>query len=167
MEEDRNFERVAAFIAVLALVVWLLLGCAPCKQLATSTLDSVRVEVIERTELIHDTVYFEIPQVGETTTAQRDSSYLENEYAMSYACINGDGTLTHSLSTRPQLRKITFTKPIIRRDSVIHHNSFRTIEVEVERERSWWEQTQINGFWAMLIFIAFIFILRRIKRLFL
>lgn len=165
MEDDRNLERVVAFVAALALVVWLLLGCCPCKHLATSTQDSVRVEVIERTELIHDTVYFEIPQMGETTTAQRDSSYLENDYAMSHACINGDGTLTHSLSTRPQLRKISFSKPIIRRDSVIHHNSYRIVEVEVERQRTWWEQTQINGFWAMLAFIAVIFILRKIKGL--
>lgn len=165
MEDNERLPDLWLFILGLAVVVWWdLSSCCHCPKLVQTSQDSVRIEVLERIVEVRDTVYFEIPSISNEVRELTDSSHLENEYAMSDAILNVDGTLSHSLYTRPQLRKILFVKPILRRDSVIHHNSYRVVEVEVERARSWWEQTQINGFWAMLIFISIIFVLRKIKR---
>ena len=140
----------------------LLTGCCPCRQLV-DVQDSLRVEVIERVVKIHDTVIYEVPTISDGITTTEQESHLENELAESDARINADGTLTHSLATKPQSIKIGITIPTLRRDSVIYRNSYRTIEVE--RDRSWWEQTQINGFWAMLAILSLIIILRKIKRI--
>ena len=117
--------------------------------------DSIRVEV--RTEMVYipDTVYIEIPaQVAERTT--RDStSRLENDYATSEARINTDGTLYHDLKTKPQKKAVETLKPVERNDSIIYRYKDRTVveTVEVERKLSWWQQTQIYGFYVALAVI--------------
>lgn len=104
-----------------------------------------------------DTLYVEIPvQTAERTT--RDStSHLENDYATSDARINADGTLFHDLNTKPQKKPVAFDKSVERQDSIVYQYKYKYIteivKEEVERELTWWQKTQIYGFWVALIVV--------------
>lgn len=163
MEDDSRLPDVWLFIIGLtALVWWMLSSCCPCKQLTTSMQDSVRVEVVERIVEVRDTAYFEVEKDSQVVTTQDTTSFLENAYAISRVSIVNGG-LYHELSTKPRLWNIPFTIPTIRRDSTVFRNFYRTEVVEVERELTWWQQTQIIGFWIMLS-IVFIAILLKILK---
>ena len=96
------------------------------------------------------------------TVQSKDStdstSHLENDYATSDARINKDGSLYHDLKTKPQDKPVEFDKPVETRDSVIYRTQYidRVQTVEVERELSWWQKTQMYGFWVALAAIAVI-----------
>ena len=140
---------------IFILAAALLLGsCCPCRHLTNTTnrQDSARIEVRTNTIYVPDTVLIEIPaQTAERTTAD-STSHLENDYATSDAKINTDGTLYHNLNTKPQTKPVPTDKKIERRDSIVYQAKYidREITVEVERNLSWWEKTQIYGFWAVI-----------------
>jgi hypothetical protein len=135
-------------VYAMILVACLLSGCAARRIVGTTSQDSVRVEVVERVEYITDTIEVAIPYEREAVT--RDTlSHLANAYAISDAAILPDGRLFHSLETIPQLRPLSFKKPILRRDSIVFRNFYREEVVEVERDLTWWQETQIRAFWAM------------------
>lgn len=129
-------------------------ACCPCRYLATSTRDSVRVETVVRTERIPDTVFVEVPVERERQTVRDTTSHLETSFAVSDARINPDGALFHSLENKPQNRPVPTEKKIIYRDSIVYRDRTNTEIVEVERKLTWWQQTQIKGFWVLLLFIV-------------
>lgn len=136
----------------------LLAGCCPCKHLATSTQDSMRVEVIERVEYISDTIEVAIPFERESVI--RDTtSHLENDYAKSDAAILADGRLYHSLETIPQLKPFSVQIPQIKRDSIVHHNIYREVVVEVNKLTKF-QQFQVDGFWFMLVICSIYLFIR-------
>lgn len=145
-----------------------LFGCrshkdvAPVVEHIVEYKDSVRTEYVERTVFVPDTVFLEIPlQVTERET--RDSiSTLENDYAWSVARVTTDGLLFHSLYTKPQLRPVAFDKPVTTITSNESHfadkseiNNETKVEY-VEKDLSWWQETQIYGFWVVLLLMAVI-----------
>lgn len=145
----------------------LLTGCATPRK-ATSTdskqqRDSVRIEYRERTILVPDTVFVEIPaQTSERTTLD-SLSHLENEYAESDAKINQDGSLFHDLKTKPQAKPVPTQKEIQYRDSIVYRDRIvkvkvkETETVEVEKKLSWFQKTQIYGFWTLLAFLMIVY----------
>jgi len=138
--------RTAAGVAaglLACLAVSLAAGCRSA-GVAESTNDSVRVEVRTRTEYVPDIVYVEIPaQTAERTTAD-SASHLENDYAVSDARINADGTLFHRLGTKPQERPVGIQKPVVTNESIEVRYKTRTRTVEVERELGWWERFKMD-----------------------
>ena len=138
-------------------------GCSPGKHLAKTQQqqDSTRVEVRKEIVYVPDTVYLEIPaQTAERTT--RDStSHLENDYATSDARINTDGSLYHDLKTKPQEIPKEVQTPVERNDSIVYkykdRTVYETVEVEVERELTWWQKTQMYGFWGLLVIVLILF----------
>lgn len=145
----------------------LLTGCAtPRKAISTDSQqqrDSVRIEYRERTVLVPDTVFVEIPaQTAERTTPD-SLSHLENDYAESTARINQDGSLYHDLKTKPQTKPVTTNKEIQERDSVRTVYRDRIVKqtitetVEVEKKLSWFQKTQIAGFWTLLVFLMIVY----------
>lgn len=165
-------------IILLMAVALLMVGCRTTKNISTQVQeykrDSVRIEYRERTVLVPDTVYFEIPrQMAERTIAD-SVSHLENDYASSDARLNSDGTLTHTLNSKPQLKPVPTERKIEYRDSIIYKDRWRdkkqTVTEYVERKLSWWEQTQIYGFWTAIAIVAIIYrkkIFQTVVRLFL
>lgn len=141
--------------------------------------DSIRSEYIERIIFIPDTVYAEISdQRAERVTAD-SISFLENDYAWSYASITAEGLLYHSLFTKPQLIPVVFDKPVTLISNNNSHISQKTkadsidkseTKTEyVERELTWWQKTQIGGFWAAIILLIILYrrkIFKAIVRLF-
>lgn len=167
-------KRIILLIAAAILMV----GCRTTKSIPTQAQeykrDSVRIEYRERTVLVPDTVYFEIPrQMAERTIAD-SVSHLENDYASSDARLNSDGTLTHTLNSKPQLKPVPTERKIEYRDSIIYKDRWRdkkqTVTEYVEHKLSWWKQTQIYGFWAAIAIVAIIYrkkIFQTVVRLFL
>ena len=145
-------------IFLIVAAVLLVGGCSPGKHLVKTQQqqDSTRVEIRKEIVYVPDTVYLEIPaQTAERTT--RDStSHLENDYAESDARINSDGSLYHDLKTKPQEIPKEVQTPVERNDSIVYkyRTVYETVEVEVERELTWWQKTQMYGFWVALLVIA-------------
>ena len=147
-------------ISVCAVATLLFAGCA-AKRVITKDVqqDSVSVEVRETMVYITDTVEVEIPYVVERNVTLDTISRLENDYAISEAIIEG-AYLTHTLATKPQLRRVQIKTPQLRRDSVVYRNFYRDVEVEVERQLSFLQKTQISGFWLLLVTTLFLLFAR-------
>lgn len=143
-------------------------SCCPGRKISASSSDSMHVEVRERTVLIRDTVWRDLPLISETVTVCADSSHLENRYATSDARIRSDGSLYHSLATKPQKEAIPIDRPVVYRDSIVYRDrtAEKVVTVEVERKLTWWQQTQIRGFWLLLAALAVAVGWRKIKSLF-
>lgn len=136
--------------------------------------DIIRTEYRQRTVFVSDTVYVEIPAQKAERTTKDSTSHLENDYASSDARINSDGTLTHTLNSKPQSKPVPIKKPVEYRDSIVYKdkviNKTNTVTEYIEHKRSWWEQTQIYGFWAAIILTSVIYrrkIFQTVVRLFL
>lgn len=154
----------------IVLTAVLLTACASSRKAATSSTDSsvqgrdsVRIEYREKTVFVPDTVFVEIPaQTAERTTPD-SVSHLENDYAESNARINQDGSLFHDLKTKPQAKPVPTQKEIQYRDSIVYKDRIvklrvtETKTVEVEKNLSWFQKTQIYGFWALLLLLAIIY----------
>lgn len=141
------------FIAlVVCTVITLLTSCG-----STRTVTEVRDSTAIETVYVPDTVYIDIPaQVAERTTAD-STSHLENDYAKSDARINADGSLFHSLETRPQQKPVEIQKKIEYRYRTI----IKTVkETEyIEKELSWWERFRLHlgtvVIWATFAMIVY------------
>ncbi len=140
----------------LTLFILLLTSCSPYKHLPEAQQDSVRVEVRKTVEYVHDTVIVEIPVQAERITTRDSTSHLENDYAQSDARIEQDGSLFHSLETKPQEKPIPVERPVEYRDSIVYQDRKITVTVPVERELTWWQQTQMKGFWLAVIILVVI-----------
>lgn len=149
----------AVIAAALALA-----GCCHNRVVATTTTDSVRLDVVERIVEVRDTTYIDIPDERVEQTVRDATSLLTTRYAMSRASVMPDGSLWHSLWSIPQSipKPVTIFVPVA--DTTRTRVLLRTKVVEVERELTWWQQTQIKGFWAMLAILAIWVLLRRIFR---
>lgn len=143
-------------------------SCCPGRKISASSSDSMRVEIRERTVLIRDTVWRDFPLISETVTVRADSSHLENRYATSDARIGHDGLLYHSLATKPQKEAIPIDRPVVYRDSIVYRDRAveKVVTVEVERKLTWWQQTQIRGFWLCLAIFAAVIGWRKVKSFF-
>ena len=121
--------------------------------------DSLRIEYRERIIKIPDTVFIEIPKQTAERTTQDSASHLETDYAVSDARLNPDGSLFHSLANKPQQKAVPTEKEIQQRDSIVYrdrwHTNTVTVTQEVDKPLGWWTQTQIYGFWAAVIFLAY------------
>lgn len=120
-------------------------SCCPCRHLATATADSTRVEVRERIVKVHDTVVVELPAERVEVITPDTTSTVQTSLAISTATVSG-GVLNHSIENK----QTTIRKPtevgVEVRDSIIYRDRQTTKIVEVERELTWWEQTQIKCF---------------------
>ena len=137
-----------------------MVSCGPTRHITTQEQqrDSVRVEYRERTVFIPDTVFVEIPKQTADRTTKDSTSHLENDYASSDARINFDGTLTHTLNSKPQVQHVPIKKTIEYRDSIVYKdkiiNNTNTVTKYVERKLSWWQQIKIRAFWVLLAIMA-------------
>lgn len=149
----------AVIAAALALV-----GCCHNRVVATTTTDSVRVDVVERIVEVRDTAYIEVGRDEQRVVVRDTTSTLSNRWATSRASIDTLGFLHHSLLTTPQTiaEPCTIFVPVA--DTTRTRILLRTDIVEIVRELTWWQQTQIKGFWAMLAILAIWVLIRRIFR---
>ena len=145
-------------IPLLLLIVLLLTACGTSRNLTNTKQDSTRVEVREVVKFIHDTTFVEIPAQTAERTTRDTTSHLENDYATSDARVNSDGSLYHNLKTKPQKKPVPVETPVIRKDSIVYRDRAVKELVPVERELTWWQKTQMKGFWIVLtILVVYVF----------
>lgn len=158
------------YVIALLLSAFLLVGCATHRDSVTQT--EQKVEYKERIVYVPDTVYIEIPAQQAERTTPDSVSKLENDYAKSEARINADGTLFHNLLTKPQKKPAVVQKPVKTKERLVYKNRYITKANTqyIEKELSWWQQTQIYGFWVTIIILIIIYrkkILQTFMRFFL
>lgn len=124
---------IAATILMLLLGFLLAVSCGVSKPQVVVR-DSVRVEVHER--VVHDTAFFAISGDFQERTGKDTVSVLKNEYAQSYAAVEG-GLLRHSLQTFPKTVKVPVTVTV--HDTIRVESSTVTEVVEVPRQPTKWE----------------------------
>lgn len=149
-------KRIASILIVAAFASATLFGCCPCRHLTTGTRDSIRIETVVRTERIIDTAFIEVPVEVIRQTVRDTTSHLETSFAVSTAQINQDGSLFHSLENKPQKRPVSVENWIVYRDSIVYRDRETESIIEVTRPLTWWQQTQIRGFYMLLALLLVI-----------
>lgn len=144
-------------VSLMTFAVALLLfpSCRTGRQVVVvEARDSVRVEERLRYVQVVDTFFMEVPpQSAERTTAD-STSHLENDYAISDARINPDGSLYHSLETKPRTDTLTQELYVQVRDTTIYREKVIPKVVTVEKGLNWFTQMRIWLGNVMLVLIA-------------
>lgn len=148
---------IAMRTSIILLAAIMAIGCCPCRKAAVPTVrDSVRVETQIRTEYIRDTVLVEVPAEEKAQTVRDTTSHLETTFAESDAAITPDGALYHTLRNKPQQHPAEVETKVVYRDSVVYRDREKTVQVEVERPLTWWQQTRLRGFWVLLAVVVWL-----------
>ena len=147
----------------ILLSILMTIGCSSKKAIVTEKRDSVRTEIRYEKVFIKDTAYIEIPAQISERIIKDSISFLENDYALSNARINSDGTLFHDLRTKPQNKPVVVDTKIERRDSIIYKDREIEVPIPVERELGWWEKTSIRFFPLSLsaLFLICLYLFRK------
>ena len=144
-------------VSLITFAVALLLfsSCRTGRQVVVvEARDSVRVEERVREIKVTDTLFVEVPaQSAERTTAD-STSHLENDYAVSDARIMADGSLYHSLETKPRTDTLTQELSVQAKDSIIYREKVIPKVVTVEKPMGWFTQLRLWLGNVMLVLIA-------------
>ena len=145
---------VATTVAIFLFITTVMLfsSCRTGRQVVVvEGKDSIRIEERVREIKVTDTLFVEVPvQSAERTTAD-STSHLENDYAVSDARVNPDGSLSHSLETKHRTDTIPKELYVQIWDTTIYREKVIPKVVTVEKGLSDWQKIQIRGFWIFLI----------------
>ena len=156
MKDDRIPAMIAVTIFVfIAIVMLLFSSCRTGRQIVVvEGKDSIRIEERVREIKVTDTLFVEVPpQSAERTTAD-STSHLENDYAVSDARIMIDGSLYHSLETKPRTDTIPKELYVQVRDTTIYREKVIPKIYPVEKELNWFTQMRLWLGNVMLVLIA-------------
>lgn len=136
-------------------------GSKPATEVVTS--DRVQTKTHVYTVYVPETLFVEVPaQTAERTTSD-SVSHLENDFALSDARINRDGTLSHTLETKPRELAVPFDKPVEHHDSVAVcwriRQVTKTVTIRVKKPLTWIEQGLIwVGTVVLLAFVGWLLV---------
>ena len=156
MKDDRIPAMIAVTIFVfIAIVMLLFSSCRTGRQIVVvEGKDSIRIEERVREIKVTDTLFVEVPpQSAERTTAD-STSHLENDYAVSDARIMIDGSLYHSLETKPRTDTIPKELYVQVRDTTIYREKVIPKIYPVEKELNWFVRMRIWLGNIMLVLIS-------------
>lgn len=140
---------VATTVAIFLFIATVMLfsSCRTGRQVVVvEGKDSIRIEERVREIKVTDTLFVEVPMQKESTTVRDSMSHLENDYAISDARIMADGSLYHSLETKPRTDTLTQELSVQAKDSIIYREKVVPKIVPVEKGLSDWQKIQIRGF---------------------
>ena len=150
---------VAIFLFIAT--VMLFSSCRTGKIVVVEGKDSIRIEERVREIKVTDTLFVAVPMQKESTTVRDSVSHLENDYAVSDARINPDGSLSHSLETKHRTDTLSREVGVQVRDSIVYREKVVPKIVPVEKGLSDWQKIQIRGFWIFLILTSVYIIIRK------
>ena len=155
MKDDRIPAMIAVTIFVfIAIVLLLFSSCRTGKVVVVEAKDSIRIEERLRYVPVVDPFFMEVPpQSSERTTAD-STSHLENDYAVSDARIMIDGSLYHSLETKPRTDTLTQELSVQAKDSIIYREKVVPKIYPVEKELNRFTQMRIWLGNIMLVLIS-------------
>ena len=167
MKDDRIPAMIAVTIFVfIAIVLLLFSSCRTGRQIVVvEGKDSIRIEERVREIKVTDTLFVEVPMQKESTTVRDSTSHLENDYAVSDARIMADGSLYHSLETKPRTDTLTQELSVQAKDSIIYREKVIPKIYPVEKELNRFTQMRIWLGNIMLVLISgavIIFIMKRV-----
>ena len=155
MKDDRIPAMIAVTIFVfIAIVLLLFSSCRTGKIVVVEGKDSIRIEERVREIKVTDTLFVAVPMQKESTTVRDSTSHLENDYAVSDARIMIDGSLYHSLETKPRTDTLTQELSVQAKDSIIYRYKLNTKVVTVEKPLGWFSQMRLWLGNVMLVLIA-------------
>lgn len=152
---------------IIILFLFLVASCGLYNQLpSTNEQTEKQVEVKELITYIHDTVEVQVPQSKEKVIVKDSTSHLENDVAISDAKIDSTGLLHHSLETKPTPIKVQVVYKEVVRDSIVYVNKIKEVRIPVVKEKplSWWQQTQIKGFYALLVVCSILILINKVSQ---
>ena len=155
---------VATTVAIFLFIATVMLfsSCRTGRQVVVvEGKDSIRIEERVREIKVTDTLFVEDPMQKESTTVRDSMSHLENDYAISDARINPDGSLSHSLETKHRTDTLSREVGVQVRDSIVYREKVVPKIVPVEKGLSDWQKIQIRGFWIFLILTSVYIIIRK------
>ena len=155
---------VATTVAIFLFIATVMLfsSCRTGRQVVVvEGKDSIRIEERVREIKVTDTLFVEVPMQKESTTVRDSMSHLENDYAISDARINPDGSLSHSLETKHRTDTLSREAGVQVRDSIVYREKVVPKIVPVEKGLSDWQKIQIRGFWIFLILTSVYIIIRK------
>lgn len=166
MKDDRIPAMIAVTIFVfIAIVLLLFSSCRTGKIVVVEGKDSIRIEERVREIKVTDTLFVAVPMQKESTTVRDSMSHLENDYAISDARINPDGSLSHSLETKHRTDTLSREVGVQVRDSIIYREKVIPKIYPVEKELNWFVRMRIWLGNIMLVLISgavIIFIMKRV-----
>ena len=126
---------------ILVLFSFVAVACSSLRQVTPTEkiVTETRIETVFQT----DTVFLEVPQIVERIVTKDTVSVLENEFAKSAALVS-DGSLSHSLETKPVQKPVEVQTKIVYRDSVIVQDRVVTEIQEVEKELTGWQSFKMK-----------------------
>ena len=166
MKDDRIPAMIAVTIFVfIAIVMLLFSSCRTGKIVVVEGKDSIRIEERVREIKVTDTLFVAVPMQKESTTVRDSMSHLENDYAVSDARIMIDGSLYHSLETKPRTATLTQELSVQAKDSIIYREKVVPKIYPVEKALNWFVRMRIWLGNIMLVLISgavIIFIMKRV-----
>lgn len=145
---------------VLLAIIMMIASCATANNLSDGcqhSRDSVRVVTRVETVFINDTINVPVPQQDRSSKTKEDYSHLETDFAESDASVDSTGTLHHTLKNKKRDVPVPTKTPVQYRDSIVYKEIQvpvpYPVEVEVERDLTWWQKTQMIGFWIAILLI--------------
>ena len=149
-----NRRKITSLIT-FTLALLLFSSCRPGQQLVVvEARDSVRVVERVREVRVVDTVLVQVPPQREVVTVRDSSSHLENDYALSDARILADGSLFHTLETKPRTDTLTREVGVQVRDSIVYREKVVPQPVPIEKPIGWFTQLRLWLGNVMLVLIA-------------
>lgn len=161
---------------ICIMMSFMLISCGATKNMpppSPSVKDSLRVITKVKTVFIKDTVSVPVPSQEVRNKTKESSSHLETDFAESDASVDSAGILHHTLRNKDGNVSVPTETPVHHKDSIVFRDREEKVpvpypvEVEVPRELSWFQKTQMIGFWIALAFFLlkyrktiFAFILR-------
>ena len=155
MKDDRIPAMIAVTIFVfIAIVLLLFSSCRTGKIVVVEGKDSIRIEERVREIKVTDTLFVAVPMQKESTTVRDSMSHLENDYAVSDARIMIDGSLYHSLETKPRTDTLTQELSVQAKDSIIYREKVVPKIYPVEKALNWFVRMRIWLGNIMLVLIS-------------
>lgn len=161
MRKDKVMKSV--YVATLVAIAFAMAACGTGKVAERPAgMDSVRVEYRTSVVYIPDTAFVEIPYVSSERTTLDSVLVLMNDYAVSYAKLNADGTLYGKLETVPHSQAVPTRAKVIYRDSVVYQKSITPPIIKEVNKLKWWQETLMwLGVLGMLVVAVWITIKTR------
>lgn len=111
------------------------------------------MEVRERIVKVRDTVKVYLPDEQVDNITSDTTSRIETSAAVSTATVS-NGELHHTLWNKQQPIGVKVDMEFTVEDVTKEHLTTIREIVEVPRELTWWQQTQMRGFWALLAVVG-------------
>ena len=125
----------------------------------------MRVEVRERIVKVRDTVEVYLPDERVDNITSDTTSCIETSAAVSTATVS-NGELHHTLWNKQQPIGVAVDMNFKVDDITKERITTIRETVEVPRNLTWWQQTQMRGFWALLLVVGLFVSKGRIVQLF-